>query len=236
MPNLIERYMNGEHREVWHELRQTGALNVDDARIVATETMRRVARNANRIAARLNACGWRSLSGALRSRTRDSDQQIIQRIERFTEAPVPVSLQAFWLNVGGIDFVWDYKSKRSIPQLISELAMDAMDPLCVDPPEAANFLIEEWKDQSNSFVAPYRIELSPDHLHKMNISGGSPYGIDVPFSGADPVFHDDRHELPFVDYLRHCFRFAGFPLLDRIAERDDVRLFLNEWTSDLEEF
>ncbi len=114
--------------------------------------------------------------------------------------------------------------------------MDAMDPLCVHPPEAAGFLIEEWQDQSNSFVAPYRIELSPDYLHKTNISGGDPYGIDVPFSGADPAFHDGRHELPFVDYLRHCFRFAGFPLLERIVERDDVRLFLKEWTSDLEEF
>jgi hypothetical protein len=239
MPNLLERYLQGEHREVWDELRSHEQIPVDqqdEAWLVATETMRRVARNADRLAARLKASGWKSLTGALRTPIRDSDKQVIQRIEQFTGAPVPLSLQAFWLHVGGIDFVWDYESKSAAPELVGDLEMDDMDPLCVYPAESINFVVDEWEDQSDSFDEPYRIPLAPDYAHKINVSGGEPYGIDVPFYGADPIFDDDRHGLQFVDYLRICFGFAGFPSLERIAERTDLRRFLDEWTGDLERF
>ncbi|MEK6234856.1 MAG: hypothetical protein N2C14_09100, partial [Planctomycetales bacterium] len=63
-------------------------------------------------------------------------------------------------------------------------------------------------------LGPFWIELAPDHYTKANISGGGPYGIELPFLGADPVFGDSRR-LPFVDYLRHCLRWGGFAMLDR---------------------
>jgi hypothetical protein len=73
---------------------------------------------------------------------------------------------------------------------------------------------------------PFRIDLAPDDFTKANISGGGPYCIEVPFSGADPLFADERHKLPFLDYLRLAFRWAGFPGLDRHAERRDVQDFV----------
>jgi hypothetical protein len=54
------------------------------------------------------------------------------------------------------------------------------------------------------------------------ISGGAPYGVDLPFAGADPVFEGERHGLPFVDYLRLCLRWAGFPGLE--AHASDARV------------
>ena len=88
-----------------------------------------------------------------------------------------------------------------------------MDPLCVDSPGEVTRLFEEWEDQrlgvNPEFADPFNLDLAPDYLHKANISGGGPYGIELPFLGADPIFVNEVHELPFVDYLRLCFRWAG---------------------------
>jgi hypothetical protein len=78
-------------------------------------------------------------------------------------------------------------------------------------------------------VHPFRIDLAPDYLDKANISGGGPYCIEVPFLGADPLVAGERHGLPFVDYLRVAFRWAGFPGLDRHWARRDVQDFVTRF-------
>jgi hypothetical protein len=118
--------------------------------------------------------------------------------------------------------------------------MDEMDPLWVDAPEAVTRLFEEWAERRSGvdpeLAGPFNLDLAPDYLHKANISGGAPYGIELPFLGADPVFANEAHELPFVDYLRLCFRWAGFPLLEDYADRRDVREFLQVMGEGLELF
>jgi hypothetical protein len=46
-------------------------------------------------------------------------------------------------------------------------------------------LFEVWEDQKNEpdpdLIEPFYIELAPDDLNKMNVSGGSPYGVELPF-------------------------------------------------------
>jgi hypothetical protein len=100
-----------------------------------------------------------------------------------------------------------------------------------------HYLLEEWEDQKNQpdpdLVEPFHIDLAPDYLHKANISGGSPYAILVPCSAADPILSYERHALPFIDYLRLAFRWAGFPGLEDHQERPDVRKFVSEFGRDL---
>ena len=131
-------------------------------------------------------------------------------------APLPVSLLAFWEVVGGINFVWDYE-RGDAPDLGVDVPMDEMDPLSVDAPEEVTHLFEEWEERRSDidpeFADPFNLDLAPDYLHKANISGGTPYGIELPFFGADPIFVIEAHGLPFVDYLRLCFGWAGFPRL-----------------------
>jgi hypothetical protein len=50
------------------------------------------------------------------------------------------------------------------------------------------------------------------------------------------VFLNEDHELPFVDYLRLSFRWAGFPRLELYADRPDVREFLLVMCEGLERF
>ena len=68
------------------------------------------------------------------------------------------------------------------------------------------------------------------------MSGGTPYGVEPPFFGADPLFANEAHKLSFVDYLRLGFRWAGFPGLEAHGEREDVRRFVAAFGQGLEPF
>jgi hypothetical protein len=238
----LSRYLRGEHGPVWNQLRSYEALGGDlleEARAVATETMRRVASNANVLAERLATLGWAPLYSELWTRPRTEDREVMRRIEETTGAPLPVSLRAFWEVVGGINFVWDYE-RGDAPDLGIDLPMDEMDPLCVDAPGEAMRLFDEWADRRSGvdreLAGPFNLDLAPDYLHKANTSGGAPYQIALPFFGADPVFANEAHELPFVDYLRLCFHWAGFPLLEGYADRPDVHAFVQKMGNGLESF
>jgi hypothetical protein len=59
---------------------------------------------------------------------------------------------------------------------------------------------------------PFVLPLSPDALHKANISGGPAYGVQIPDACADAVFrYCDGVLMPFIGYLNLAFRFGGFP-------------------------
>lgn len=241
--DLAARYRAGEFEAVWQEIRAQGDIGGDfreEVLEVAEETMRRVARNADVIAERLRHLGWRALMGKLRTAPSGDDTAQFDRIESITGGPLPPSLRAFWTIVGGIDWVWDYKCGQRLPELGVDLPMDEMDPLCVDAASVVGYLFDEWEEQRKQpdpdLVDPFRLDLAPDYLHKANISGGAPYGIELPFFGADPLFACERHELPFVDYLRLSFRWAGFPGLDEHGDREDVRRFVSRFGEGLEPF
>lgn len=240
--DLLARYLRGDYVAVWNELRSYGALGgelLEEARAVAKEIMVRVSRNADCLSERLAALGWRPLYSKLHTMPRAEDQVIMRRIEEISGAPLPVSLRTFWEIVGGINFVWDYDSGDA-PNLGLILPMDEMDPLCVDAPEVVVEQFDEWEEQKAGvdpeIADPLFLSLAPDHLHKANTSGGPAYGIQLPFFGADPVFENEAHELPFVDYLRNCFDWAGFPRLERHANRPDVRKFLKVMSKGFEPF
>jgi hypothetical protein len=112
--------------------------------------------------------------------------------------------------------------------------MDEMDPLCGDAPSVITYQFKEWEIHEDN--GAFRIDLTPDYFHKVNVSGGPPYAVLVPFDGADPDFVDERHELPFLDYLRLAFRWAGFPGLEDYAERPDVQRFVERFGQALEPF
>src|SRR5262245_34687826 len=138
--NLLERYLNGEYESVWRELTAAGNAvrnnpMYDQAAAVAHETMRRVRRNCELLVARLRAHGYQfgvypdGSSGYYSEgplvppsdQTRSELALLEQRL-----GPLPLSLRAFWLEVGSVDFVGAHR-----------LWPPMADPLVVFPPEAA---------------------------------------------------------------------------------------------------
>ncbi len=241
--DLLARYRRGEHEAVWKEIRSQGAIALpqrEEVCAVARETMQRVAHGADWMADRLRRRGWLVLGGALRTACSDQDNGIMDRIESSTGAPLPPALSAFWEIAGGIDFVWNYNQGEPlalIPGL--GLGIDDLDPLCVGPAIWTQGALEEWEQErpeDPELRDPLALPLAPDALHKADISGGPPYSVEVPFAGADPLVANEPHRLPFVDYLRLCFAWGGFPGLERVGERPDVREFVNEMTRECEPF
>lgn len=209
--NYLERYQNGEYELVWKELQDLEAQVRNEpyhaqAQEVATETMRRVRRNCERIIARLQRLGY--VFGTFPDGTRrsyrvapltlPSDKMRADREELESEAgPLPLSLIAFWQEVGAVDLVGMHPSWPN-----------GLDPLVVDPPEGP--LSDLYDEGEGVFVA-----LAPDDLHKDNTSGGEPYGLQLPNPSADFLFMYERHNLPFVSYLRLAIlHWGGFPGLE----------------------
>ena len=145
--NYLERYRNGEHEQVWNELQALGPIVREEpyfaqAQAVASETMRRVRRNCEQLVARLQALGYvfgTFPDGTRRSYTANpltlpSDQMRDDYEELESQAdPLPLSLSAFWQEVGAVDLVG-----------MHPIWPNGLDPLVVDPPEGAlSFLFDE---------------------------------------------------------------------------------------------
>lgn len=213
--NYLERYHNGEYEQVWDELRALGPAVLQEphnsqAREVAAETMRRVRRDCEILVARLQSLGY--IFGTYPDGTKEyytqgplvplSDAKRADMSELEEEAgPLPISLVAFWEEVGSVDFVGMHAEWPS-----------GLDPLVVIPPDGAlSLLYDDGGEDSDERFAG----LSPDDVHKDNESGGDSYGVVLPNASADFEFLNESHKLSFVSYLRMAIlRWGGFPGLD----------------------
>ena len=217
--NHLERYRNGEYEQVWNDLQALGPAvrrepHDSQAREVATETMRRVRRNCERLVSRLRSLGYVFGTYPNGSRrpypaqplTTPSDVMRADCADLEAQAgPLPLSLVAFWQEVGAVDLVGMHPTWP-----------DGLDPLVVDPPEGAlSFLFDEEGDAGETQGSRQFAGLAPDDLHKDNVSGGDPYGVRLPDPSADFMFLYERHGLLFVPYLRLAIlHWGGFPGLD----------------------
>jgi hypothetical protein len=218
--SYLERYLTGDHEQVWNDLLSLGSAvrhppYLDQAQAVAIETMRRVRRNCERIVNRLQAAGYRFGVYPDGSRGYISDGPLILS-SRQSQAdiatlehqvgPLPLSLLAFWREVGAVDLVGMHPAWPSL-----------LDPLVVYPPEAVLIDLETWQDDDSSEA--FEASLAPDSLHKDNISGGEPYSVQLPDSSADFLLRYEQHELYFVPYLRLALlRWGGLPGLEQNRE------------------
>jgi hypothetical protein len=223
--NYLERYTAGEYEQVWNDLLALGPAvreepNYSQARAVAEETMRRVRRNCELIVDRLRALGYQFgvypdgsplpyTPGPLLA----LDDAALSDMAEVEEAvgPLPISLVAFWQQVGTVDFIG---MLRSWPT--------ELDPLVVYPPEAALSDLGD-RDEMIESMGHFEFGFAPDNLHKDNVSGGAPYGVQLPDPAADFLLRNEPHNLYFVPYLRYAIlRFGGFPGLDHGDEEFDA--------------
>lgn len=217
MSDLLSRYTSGEHVQVWNELQQLGPAVLDNehreaAMQVALETMRRVQRNCALIVTRLKSLQYRFgvypdgskgyySMGALVP----PDAEMLADRAALEEAigPLPLSLTAFWEAVGSVDLVGMH---AGWPR--------GLDPLVVEPPAAGLSELDDMDEMMDS-MGHFEASLAPDDLHKDNVSGGSPYAVELPNPAADFVLANESHEMLFVPYLRMAIlRYGGFPGLE----------------------
>jgi hypothetical protein len=239
--DFLARYERGEHEAVWRELFALGRLTDDlrqEATTVALATMARVRTNVELVTARLRAVDY-PFDDFLPAWSPPAPDVVdhIRKIEEATGAPVPVSLEAFWVVVGEVS--WKYAEEADGLEVSGSggLNLAEADPLYVLSPDNAWGSVEAWVERRErrhpEVVGPLSLDLAPDYLHKANISGGAAYAILLPHGGADAILENEEHELPFVEYLRLCFAWGGFPRLERAELSEEGRAFVERLRKDL---
>src|SRR5262249_26835526 len=194
---------------VWVELQSLGPAVREEpiyaaARKVATETMRRVRRDCELLVSRLRDLGYvfgtypdgstgYYTQGPL-VRPSETTRGALAKLEDRV-GPIPISLYAFWQEVGSVDLVG---MRFSWPE--------GLDPLVVYEPEVAISDLDDWEiDVEEGMVLDswrFKAGLAPDELHKDKVSGGASYRVALPDKSADILWFDDRQQRPFVPYPR----------------------------------
>jgi hypothetical protein len=208
-----ERYKAGDHVQVWTDMTAAGAWlrrsdQWDDAVAVARETMRRARGNVERLAQRLPQLGYEfsKPDHALVP----PEQGIARRLDELeaTIGSLPLSLRCWYEEVGLVNLMgrhpeWDYAYA---------------DPLVIEAPIDDVSEYQQWEaDRGSEWdTRPlFRVDVAPDYLHKANVSGGGPYALEVPCEAVDGLVLEEFHLTTFVNYLRICFRWGGFPGWER---------------------
>jgi hypothetical protein len=218
---FLQRYLRGEHEQVWADLRDLGpSVRADevleDARGVAMETMRRVRHNVEVLRGRLEDAGYRFKEPGHAHVPPEADVTV--QLHRFEErhGPLPMSLRAFYEVVGTVDFMqsseqlvtWYERGRRPEPTAPIKY-LGEYDPLVVEPLICKYATWEAAHRQRSWFLAP-------DECHKAIYSGGMNYHVLLPDDGADfRIYGMIMSEQSlfgeyFVDYLRETFRGGGF--------------------------
>jgi hypothetical protein len=207
--NWIDRYLEGDRVRVWAEMTGMGpsirSTDWEDAVAVARETMRRARANVEALVEQLPIAGFEFENVPARL-FRPSPRAAPQELDRL-EAQIgllPLALRCWFEEVGQVNLVgrnptWNY---------------DLTDPLVVDAP--TDYIESEYQvwleDRGSEWdQGPFRLEIAPDFLHKANISGGSPYAMEMPNEGVDGLVLWEPHQTTFVNYLRIAFSWAGLP-------------------------
>ena len=127
-----------------------------------------------------------------------------REIERFENefGTLPLSLRAFYEVVGEVNL------NGTHPAIDPPGNPVAPDPLLVYGLDEG---IVEFDEDDEDGETPKAVTIAPDDLHKANTSGGDAYEMAIPDLRADGELLNERHHLFFVDYLRLCFEYGGFP-------------------------
>ncbi len=208
-----------------------------EALAVGRETMSRVRQNIERLIGRLDEIGYRfthARSVSLRPRSKTNPftkQPVANRTEFYREpmvflppspdvggqiaelermaGPLPISLRAWYEIVGEVNLMG---SHPAWPRAVDRSRVYP-DPLVMLSAESALRDHDTWsKNREFGLIegsSPFRV-WTHDALTKAGLSGAG-YYIRLPNPTADAPLEGERHNAYFIDYLRICFRWGGFP-------------------------
>ena len=137
---------------------------------------------------------------------------------------IPLSLYAWYEMVGSVNFIGDIPEswlkylQGNQPQ-ITKQSIWKLDPLFVDSFE--NIIAEIRNIRPSKAIA---IRIAPDKFTKNASSGGSDYAVAIPDGHADALLLGEEHHTTFVNYLRICFQWGGFPGWEQCSQRPEEDL------------
>ncbi|MBD1903420.1 hypothetical protein NDI44_28600 [Trichocoleus sp. DQ-A3] len=88
--------------------------------------------------------------------------------------------------------------------------------LVVDPLDYVLVECDAWKYDCDEEPFQFPVATRPD--------GGIPYVIEVPNASIDAPLLEELHSTTFVNYLRICFRWGGFPEFEKYRRDNEIYL------------
>jgi hypothetical protein len=231
MPSYLDRYQQGECEHVWAELVALGDQVraeplYSDALAVARETMRRARLNIEMLVERLHHIGYHFYQWGkdIYQNALPDEVEEVHRVTPVFAPPsahvrstiaaievkagmLPLSLSAFYEIVGTVNFTGRHTEWR-----LNGYRLDALE---VHSAELALEGCDDWGTEDGEYRMS--VPIGSDEYHKDGMSGSGPYTIVLPEPGIDARLQNEWHRTTFVNYLRICFRWGGFPGLERVA-------------------
>jgi hypothetical protein len=130
----------------------------------------------------------------------------LDRLEKAAGGPLPMSLRAWYEEVGSVSLLgWDSSLSPNPGELHAGVCPD---PLMIEPLRSVTRQFGEEEFEGNGYVY-----LAPDDVTKAGAGGCGPYSMRVPNRCADGIFAVAglRKGPSFINYLRNTFRWGGFP-------------------------
>ena len=122
---------------------------------------------------------------------------------------LPLSLRAFYQEVGGVNFVgWNEEAEIFDPLVVYAFDRELVEGPDEEPPGDSDDWADGYREEEQPLPEEYyHVVIAPDLYHKANMSGGSPYEIRISKTAtADAILLNEEHHTTFVNYLRLCFR------------------------------
>lgn len=235
MSRLYRYYLRGFYQEVYDELMTMQEQIVEDhlhedALYVAKEIMKRIRSNIELLLPRLQTLGyqfgkgfWSEMDDISPREKAEIEKDIplfqapdtttpgqVARLEQLT-GPLPLSLKSWYEEVGSVNLIGLFAPSNSRHFTPKDGCI--LDPLFVYSVEMAIKMVTghikagAWKPGST-------LSLSPDKFYKYSFSGAGTYSIQLPCKSFDALLLGEQHHTTFINYLRICFRWGGFPGLE----------------------
>jgi hypothetical protein len=240
MGAFLERYIAGDHDGVWADMRALGSVKMDDPQwpdiwSVVIEAMRRTRSNVETLIERLRHADYQFIDttdppihiGKPLSNPDDESLAFREWLDELT-GPLPLTLCGWLEFVGDVNLLGNHPDWPETEMLSDALVVEFEYRECKASADAQSYYrneLEDWRYAVNEDgleeVGPFRLNFAPDALHKVNVSGGGPYGVIVPDGHIDGMVDLDGRRLHFIDYLRECFQWGGFPGFARMPGRDN---------------
>ncbi len=239
--DYLKRYEAGEHK-VWDELvslapeQLTSSDFHDECNAVAEAIMVRVRSNLDTLRSTMISAGA-TIEPEGSPLTAEAFQVLTDKF-----GPLPISFEVFCRTIGSIALT-PAKTKAAQKNFVTSLfegvgifpkaeydvtlesdgiSLAALTPLRVQLFSAADIgaYIEEYETSDECEDGePFDLPFCADFF------GGTPYAVELPpptpEDKIDPVVQGYRYSLSFVNYLRHHFKWGGFPGLDVCEQKDD---------------
>lgn len=157
-----------------------------------------------------------------------SDPSVLDRAVELAESKriyLPLSIVAWISEIGNVNFCGTHPEWGKTGYAFEGNTNEVLytDPLFFElDKESILYQYEEWLYQieecGEDEIGPFKISISPDYIHKANVSGGVPYEVYADKMQFDSFLLNERHGGGVIYYLRNSLYWGGFPGFEYIKD------------------